>query len=251
MLFAECTRQRSRHSLKAAQTAAAALTDLAFAGGMAAATRMLAQLQIANINAYDAGTEATKRDPVYPSTFATGLETKLCRITEAVKSPRAAPETTGAKNWQLVYHIVKTETATPRASKAATNGKATLCLSDNGACKDATNDGAFYSVQAGTIFTTAENTHEPKHGHNSAEAKKKTVWHTQSAGEAQMAAKLDSDAHTAIAAQTSNAPSCNPWDNTANQHFLKALAAAAAEQTTGDKVTAALANIKPQTITKT
>nr|APD75603.1 variant surface glycoprotein 1125.5536 [Trypanosoma brucei] len=206
MVFAECARQRSRHSLKAAQTAAAALTDLAFAGGMAAATRTLAQLQIANINAYDAGTEATKRDPVYPSTFATGLRNNLCSITEAAKSPTAKAETTGAKNWKLVYHIVKAETNTARANAAATAGKATICLSKDGTCKDNANNGAFYSLQAGTIFTVAENAAEPKHGHNSAPARKETIWHAQSAEEAQLAAKLDADAHTAIAVQTSNVP---------------------------------------------
>nr|APD75605.1 variant surface glycoprotein 1125.5538 [Trypanosoma brucei] len=206
MLFDECARRQARNSLRAAQTVGTALADLAFAGGVATATRALAKLQIAGVTAYDANTPAARRDPIYPVNTATGLATKLCRPTEASTSPTAKAETTDEKAWQLVYHIVKPETSALRANKAATVGKATLCLSDDGTCKDGANNGAVYSVQAGTVFTVAENAAEPKHGHNSAPARKETIWHAQSAEEAQLAAKLDADAHTAIAVQTSNVP---------------------------------------------
>nr|AGH60301.1 variant surface glycoprotein 1369 [Trypanosoma brucei] len=251
MLFDECARLRAKTSLKASQAAATALADLAFAGGVAAATRTLAKLQTAGISAYNAGTAATKRQPIYPVNTATGLETKLCRPTEASTSPTTKTKAAAAPDWQLVYHIVKPETSAPRANKAATDGKATLCLSNNGTCKDDANNGAFYSVQAGTVFTVADNTHEPKHGHNSPEARKKTIWHTQSAEEAQLTAKLDTDTHTAVAAQTSNVPSCNPWDNTDNQHFLKALATAATGTRDPEKIREAMNKIKPQKITET
>nr|APD74901.1 variant surface glycoprotein 1125.4682 [Trypanosoma brucei] len=250
-LYQDCARREQSKSYTNLKEAAHALTNLAFAAGVADAAEALKDVSLATVAALDGGTDGTARSPVYPDSSAPGLKRTLCTPAEAQKSAKAAATKATAATTKIIFRIIRLEDGTARGTAGATTRKATLCQSDDGTCKNnGAADGGKIGLQKGKIYKTSENAADPKHGNNpSATAEKH--WYTASVAAAQITAALDTAAHTSLEALANLGTPCNVWEQKADPNFIEAIATAQAESRDPAKINEEKTKIKKQTITET
>nr|APD74916.1 variant surface glycoprotein 1125.4699 [Trypanosoma brucei] len=250
VLYHNCDQQQTSAAFNKIRSAAQALTNLAFASGIAAATQTLKDVELAAISGIDGSSSATARKAVYPDAGKTGLQAKLCTPTAALTSAAAANVARTARETKLLFHIAAPEKSTTRSRAADTEGKATICQSSDGACPDGAANGNKIGLQKGKIYTTTANNAEPKHGHTTTATTTKQ-WYTPSLAAAQITAALDTAAHTSLAELTKLDTPCNVWEQTADSNFIEAIATAQTGSRDNAKISEEKTKINKQTITET